>query len=82
MCVTVTAANVGNCFDVVPDNTQPRSKNKQVEETINTRTPAIIGRSYTETKPRRYSVMPRKGRRSPPYPATEKWSPSVNPRLR
>ena len=51
-----------------------------LEETINIRTPAIIGRSYTETKPRRYSVMPRKGRRSPPYPATEKWSSSVNPR--
>ena len=54
----------------------------EIEETINIRTPAIIGRSYTETKPRRYSVMPRKGRRSPPYPATEKWSSSVNFRLR
>ena len=36
-------------------------------ETIDIRTPAIIGRSYTETKPCRYSVKPRKGRRSPPY---------------
>ena len=27
-----------------------------VEETINIRTPVIIGRSYTETKPRRYWV--------------------------
>ena len=40
-----------------------------LEETINIRTPAIIGRSCTETKPRRYSVTPRKGRRSPPYSA-------------
>ena len=53
-----------------------------IEETINIRTPAIIGRSYTETKPRRYWVMPLKGRWSPPYPATEKWSSIVNPRLR
>ena len=44
----------------------------ELEETINIRTPAIIGRSYTETKPRRYWVMPLKGRWSPPYPATEK----------
>ena len=49
---------------------------------LNIRTPAIIGRSYTETKLHRYSVMPQKGRRSPPYTATEKWSSSVNPRLR
>ena len=27
-----------------------------------------------ETKPRKYSVMPRKGGWSPPYPATEKWN--------
>ena len=53
-----------------------------VEETINIRTPTIIGRSYTETKPLRYWVMPLKGRWSPPYPATEKWSSIVNPRLR
>ena len=53
-----------------------------VEETINIRTPAIIGRSYTETKPRRYWVMPLKGRWSPPYQATEKWSSIVNPLLR
>ena len=53
-----------------------------IEETINVRTPAIIGRSYTETKPRRYWVMPLKGRWSPPYQATEKWSSIVNPRLR
>ena len=53
-----------------------------LEETINIRTPAIIGRSYTETKPRRYWVMPLKGRWSPPYPATEKWSSIVKPRLR
>ena len=33
---------------------------------------AIIGHLYTETKPRRYWVMPQKGRWSPPYPATEK----------
>ena len=54
----------------------------EVEETINIRTPAIIGRSYTEAEPRRYPVMPRKGRQSPPYPMTEKWSSSVNHRLR
>ena len=29
---------------------------RYVEETINVRTSAIIGRSYTETKPRRYWV--------------------------
>ena len=43
---------------------------------------AIIGLSYTETKPRTYWVMPLKGRWSPPYPATEKWSSIVKPRLR
>ena len=52
-----------------------------VEETIHIQTPAIIGRSYTETKLRRYWVVPLKGRWSPPYPATEKWSSIVNPRL-
>ena len=30
---------------------------KRLEETINIRTPAIIRRSYTETKPRRYSKL-------------------------
>ena len=44
--------------------------------------PAIIGRSYTETKPCRYPVMPWKGRWSPLLLATEKCSPSVNPRFR
>ena len=53
-----------------------------VEETIKIRTPAIVGRSYTETKPRRYGVMPLKGRWGPLYPATEKWSSIINPRLR
>ena len=53
-----------------------------VEEIINIRTPAIIGRSYTGTKSRRYWVIPLKGRWSPPYPATEKWSLIVNPLLR
>ena len=33
-----------------------------IEEIINIRTPAIIGCSYTETKPRRSWVMPLKGR--------------------
>ena len=47
--------------------------------TIHNRTPAIIGRSYTETKLRRYLVMLQKG--SPPFPVTEKWSSSVSPRL-
>ena len=52
-----------------------------IEEVIDVRTPAIIGRSYTKTKPCRYWVMPLKGRWSPPYPATEKWSSIVNLRL-
>ena len=52
-----------------------------MEEVIDVRTRAIIGRSYTETKLRRYWVMPLKGKWSPPYPATEKWSSIVNPRL-
>ena len=43
-----------------------------VEETINTWTPAIIECSYTETKPRRYLVIPWKRRRGPLYLATEK----------
>ena len=53
----------------------------ELEEVIDVRTPAIIGRSYTKTKPCRYWVMPLKGRWSPPYPATEKWSSIVNLRL-
>ena len=52
-----------------------------VEEVIDVRTPAIIGRSYMDTKPCRYWVMPLKGRWRPPYPATEKWSSIVNPCL-
>ena len=55
--------------------------NSTLEETINIRTPAIIGRSYTEAKSRRYWVIPLKGRWSPPYLATEKWSSIVNPHL-
>ena len=46
--------------DSVPNS----SSRKWLEETINTWTPAIIGRLYTETKPL-------KGRWSPPYLATE-----------
>ena len=61
------------------EKTAPRLK--MVEEVIDVRTLAIIGRSYTKTKPRRYWVMPLKGRWSPPYPATEKWSSIVNLRL-
>ena len=41
-------------------------RSHSIEETINIRTPAIIGRLYTETKPRRYWVMPLKGRWSTP----------------
>ena len=54
-------------------------RNPHVEETINVRTPAIIGRSYTETKPHRYWVMSLKGRWSPPYQATENGARSSIP---